>query len=87
MEIDYGDKVNEDINDDYDEEQKEKDQVVSNILESEIPKEDWVREVEKIASKLKKVDHTSGGSYNTTEWRTHTEQIKGYDNVKAITSL
>lgn len=53
------------------------------ILNSNIPKADWMREVERVGSKLK-IDYTSiTSSYNTSEWRSHIEQIKNNDKTLA----
>lgn len=55
------------------------------ILKSDIPKKDWMREVERVSSKLK-VDYSSTSSYTTAEWRSHLEQFKTNDSnlLKAI---
>lgn len=78
-EIDYGDSqkasnVYDDLNrdDDADEEK------VSSILKPDIPREAWQREVERVSNKLK-IDYEIG-SYNTTEWRVHIEQIKSHES-------
>lgn len=83
-EIDYGDNgvvnnssspaenkadINVEDNDDDDE---------TKILHSNIPKADWMREVERIGSKLK-IDYSNIGSYNSSEWRSHVEQVKTND--------
>jgi hypothetical protein len=84
-EIDYGDggvvnnnatnpsenKVDTNV-EEYDEDDETK------ILHSNIPKSDWMREVERIGSKLK-IDYSNIGSYNSSEWRSHIEQVKTND--------
>ncbi len=74
MEIDFGDKgkdLGDNKEDDADQE------IMSNILTSDIPSEEWKREVERIASKLK-FDYNNLNS-NNSEWRGHLENIKNYD--------
>jgi hypothetical protein len=56
----------------------EKQDIVSDIMKSEIPAEDWQRELEKVSSKLK-IDY--GNNYNSIEWRAHIDQIKNNESV------
>jgi translation initiation factor 2 beta subunit (eIF-2beta)/eIF-5 len=51
-----------------------KNDIISNILTSDIPPDEWQRELERVSSKLK-TDY-SVSSYSTSEWRSHIEQIK-----------
>jgi translation initiation factor 2 beta subunit (eIF-2beta)/eIF-5 len=51
-----------------------KNEVVSNILTSDIPPDEWQREIERVSSKLK-MDY-SVSNYSNSEWRAHIEQIK-----------
>jgi estrogen-related receptor beta like 1 len=87
-EIDYGDSVvvnnvsslqntRPDINveDNDDDETK--------ILHSNIPKSDWMKEVQRIGSKLK-IDYLNIGTYNSSEWRSHIEQVKTNDKNLAL---
>lgn len=48
------------------------------IMQSNIPKSDWMKEVNRISSKLK-IDYSNVESYNTSEWRSHVEQVKTND--------
>lgn len=74
MEIDFGDKMNKED----DKKENENDQeIISNILQSDIPTEEWQREVERVASKLK-IDYNNF-NYNNAEWRNHLENIKNHD--------
>jgi len=77
MEIEYDDegKGNENQNNkDYEYRDNEKGEIVSSILTSDIPADEWQRELERVSSKLKMDYNVS--SYNTSEWRNHIEQIK-----------
>ena len=74
MEIDFGDKA-KDSGDIKDEEAGQ--EIMSNILTSDIPAEEWQREVERVASKLK-FDYNNF-NLNNAEWRGHLENIKNYD--------
>jgi hypothetical protein len=55
-----------------------KQDIVSNILVSDIPSEEWQREIEKVSSKLK-IDYNN--TYNSIEWRSHMDQIKTNETV------
>jgi hypothetical protein len=80
MEIDFGDNKKEEKNTkNKDEDNNE--EIVSDILTSDIPAEEWQREVEKVSSKLK-VDYSS--KYITGEWRSHMEQLKNNEIVYNI---
>jgi hypothetical protein len=73
QEIDFGDKVKND-----DKLNKENEELImSNILKSDIPLEEWKREVERVSSKLK-IDYNNSNIFNT-EWRGHVENIKKHD--------
>jgi hypothetical protein len=73
QEIDFGDKAKED-----DKLNKENEQeIMSSILKSDIPLEEWKREVERVSSKLK-IDYNNSNLFNS-EWRGHVENIKKYD--------
>lgn len=81
MEIDYGDKITQEHEP---EETKIQSEQASNVLYSNIPPEEWQRELEKVSSKLK-VEYI-GGPLSNAEWRSHIDQIKLNENnfVKAI---
>lgn len=49
------------------------------IYVSDIPKADWLREVDRVASKLK-LEYDEIGNFNSTEWRAHVEKIKINDS-------
>ena len=51
-------------------------------MKSDIPAEEWQRELEKVSSKLK-LDY--GNNYNSIEWRAHVDQIKNNEGVFAKT--
>jgi hypothetical protein len=73
QEIDFGDKSK-----DEDKLNKENDQeIMSSILKSDIPSEEWKREVERVSSKLK-IDYNNSNIFNS-EWRGHVENIKKHD--------
>lgn len=74
MEIDFGDKA-KDTGDKKDEEEEK--ELMSNIITSDIPAEEWQREVEKVSSKLK-FDYNNF-NLNNAEWRSHLENIKNFD--------
>ena len=86
-EIDYGDsgvgnKTNENKLEPEEANHEEDDEDDSRIMHSNIPKADWNREVERISSKLK-IDFASVSSYNSSEWRSHVEQVKSNDKKLA----
>ena len=77
MEIDYGDSHKEDTMINKPEEENVEN-VANDILLSDVPAQEWQREVEKVSSKLKSdflANHAIG------EWRGHIDQIKTYDTV------
>jgi len=74
MEIDFGDKAKDSGDKNEDEADQE---IISNILTSDIPAEEWQREVERVASKLK--FDFNNFNLNNAEWRGHLENIKTYD--------
>ena len=80
-EIDYGDNMaivaDTDITTQSELNDAGEEKAVSNILKPDIPKEAWKREVERVGGKLK-IDYNIG-TYNTTEWRVHVEQIKTHE--------
>ena len=51
--------------------------IVSNILYSDIPADEWQRELERVSAKLK-MDYNNSGysSHTNSEWRGHIEGIK-----------
>lgn len=73
QDIDFGDK-SKDENKKNDENEQE---IMSNILNSDIPAEEWKREVERVSSKLK-IDYNNFNLFNS-EWRGHVENIKKHD--------
>jgi len=77
MEIDYGDNNKEETGTNKIEEEKNEN-VNNEILTSDIPAQEWQREVEKMSSKLK-TDYKTSNIIG--EWRGHIEQIKTYDTV------
>lgn len=82
-EIDYGDNNLNKVgtNNNMNKEEvigEEEDEEESKILISEIPKNAWMREVDRVSSKLK-LDYNTISSYNNAEWRAHVEQIKTND--------
>jgi estrogen-related receptor beta like 1 len=84
QEIDFGDNIkgNKAENIDNNKDQQEE----SSILKSDIPKKAWLREVEKVSSKLKfDYDESNSNSY-TSEWRNHLSLIKSSDK-KLIQSV
>ena len=52
----------------------DKNEIISNILSSDIPADEWQRELERVSSKLK-MDYNAT-NYHTSEWRNHIESIK-----------
>lgn len=80
MEIDFGDITREDKmkNNAADQGQE----IVSDILTSDIPPEEWQREIEKVSSKIK-IDYNAS-NYSTGEWRAHIDQIKLNETVRFI---
>ncbi len=75
-EIDYGDegkgmKIN---NNEMIEMIDNKQDPTQQIFASDIPADEWMREVEKVSSKLK-IEY-SNNSFNTAEWRNHIDSIK-----------
>lgn len=74
MEIDFGDKPKNDSSNKEDESNQE---IISNILQSDIPAEEWQREVERVSSKLK-IDFNNY-NLNSSEWRGHLEIIKTHE--------
>lgn len=73
MEIDFGDKAKDEMVMNKDDDQYSQN-IGSSILISDIPPEEWQRELEKVSSKLK-MDYNAN-NYNTVEWRSHIDQIK-----------
>ena len=73
QEIDFGDKVKDEDKKDHENEQE----IMSSILKSDIPPEEWKREVERVSSKLK-IDYDNFNLLNS-EWRGHVENIKKHD--------
>jgi len=76
MEIDYGDNEKEATTNKQEEANIEN--TNNEILHSDIPAQEWQREVEKMSSKLK-TDYKTNNIIG--EWRGHIEQIKNYDTV------
>jgi Intra-flagellar transport protein 57 len=74
MEIDFGDKMKDETDNKEDDSSQE---IISNILLSDIPPEEWQREVERVSSKLK-IDYNNF-NLNNSEWRSHLEIIKNHD--------
>jgi estrogen-related receptor beta like 1 len=74
IEIEYDDegKGNEYYN--KKDENYEKSEIISNILYSDIPADEWQRELERVSAKLK-LDFSSA-NIHTSEWRSHIENIK-----------
>lgn len=77
MEIDYGDGNKGEVVEDKTEIENSGDQN-NEILYSDIPAQEWQREVERMSSKLK-TDYKAGNIIG--EWRGHIEQIKTFDTV------
>jgi hypothetical protein len=77
MEIDYGDNNKADEADNKENDEKQ-DNANSDIIYSEIPLNEWQREVEKMSSKLK-IDFKASNLIG--EWRGHIDQIKTFDTV------
>lgn len=84
-EIDFGDNTNnmnktQNINTNMNKEEvvDEEEDEDTKILASEIPRGAWMREVDRVSSKLK-IDYNAISSYNNAEWRSHVEQIKSND--------
>lgn len=50
----------------------------NNIIKSDISRKDWLREVDRISSKLK-IDYENATSSYSSEWRTHVDQLKNND--------
>ena len=73
QEIDFGDKAKDEDKKNEENEQE----IMSNILKSDIPMEEWKREVERVSSKLK-IDYNNFNLFNS-EWRGHVESIKKHD--------
>jgi hypothetical protein len=73
--IDFGEKAKDNLLVD---DLNEKQDIVSDIMKSDIPAEEWQREMEKVSSKLK-LDY--GNNYNSIEWRAHIDQIKNNEGV------
>ena len=78
MEIDYGDANKDDTNLNKGEEEVQESNSGNDILQSDIPAQEWQREVEKVSNKLK-WEVTS--NHPIGEWRGHIEQIKSFDGV------
>ncbi len=51
----------------------DKTEIVSEILSSDIPADEWQRELERVAGKLK-LDYNN--TFTSSEWRTHIDNIK-----------
>lgn len=73
QEIDFGDKAKDEEKKNEQNEQE----IMSSILNSDIPSEEWKREVERVSSKLK-IDYNNANILNS-EWRGHLENIKKHD--------
>lgn len=73
QDIDFGDKAKDEDKKNEESEQE----IMSNILKSDIPVEEWKREVERVSSKLK-IDYNNFNLFNS-EWRGHVENIKKHD--------
>ncbi len=73
--IDFGEKAQDVLADDLNDNKQD---FISDIMKSDIPAEDWQRELEKVSSKLK-IDY--GNNYNSIEWRAHIDQIKNNENT------
>jgi hypothetical protein len=75
VDIEYEDegksKINEKVT-----ERKESTNIVSNILTSDIPADEWQRELERVSAKLKIDYNNSSYNYKDSEWRTHIDGIK-----------
>lgn len=83
-EIDYGDEEAETITNSAvpvsKEAEKKKEQASDQgILYPTIRVQEWLRECEKVSSKLK-IDYKTS-QYNSTEWRGHFEQCRSLNNV------
>lgn len=80
MDIEYEDEGKSKSNDkDLKGERKDlvnKGDIVSNILTSDIPADEWQRELERVSAKLKIDYNNSGYNYKDSEWRIHIEGIK-----------
>ncbi len=79
MEIDYGDNNRGEVATDKLEEEERVEDSNNEIMQSDIPVQEWQREVERMSSKLK-TDYKATNIIG--EWRGHIEQIKGFDTVK-----
>lgn len=77
MEIDFGDNNN--AKEDLANKEDDDTEASSNILHSNVPTEEWQREVEKASSKLKQ--ESINMTYTTGEWRGHIDQIKNNNTV------
>ena len=73
QEIDFGDKTNDEDKKNDENEQE----IMSSILKSDIPSEEWKREVERISKNLK-LDYNNFNLFNS-EWRGHVEGIKKHE--------
>ncbi len=80
MEIDFGDNPN--VKEEVMNNEEENTEAMSNILYSNVPAEEWQREVEKASSKLK--PEGLNMNYTAGEWRGHIDQIKNYNNVISL---
>ncbi|MCQ2817965.1 MAG: hypothetical protein MJ252_11930 [archaeon] len=77
-EIDYGDNLDDEKKEakaNQAEANKEEEDTGTGILYSGISSEEWQRELEKLASKLK-LDYDNLNAYGTSEWRGHIETIQ-----------
>ncbi len=77
MEIDFGDENRGEETEKVEEETQ--DNNGNEILLSDIPGQEWQREVERMSSKLK-TDYKTNNIIG--EWRGHIEQIKNFDTVR-----
>lgn len=76
-EIDFGDKLTEKENENKDDNKNQ--DIISNILVSNIAVDEWQRELERVSAKIK-IDFNNNNFANV-EWRSHIEQIKTNEAV------
>jgi hypothetical protein len=80
-EIDYGDdsKGIKDSNNNQIDNYDNNNEIVQAILTSNIPAEEWNREVERVSAKLRSDFFKNADKYAVAEWRNHIDQIKGFE--------
>ncbi len=82
VEIQYDDEGKGGDNKNSNNNNEDKNEVVSEILYSEVPADEWQRELERVSGKLK-MDFNS--TFSTSEWRSHIDGIKSNEENFAKT--